>query len=181
MKSSFLYFPLFLESVEKKIDTFFILIRKVVVLMTERQKRFADEYIIDLNATRAYKVAYPSVKKDESAAVNASKLLRNTNVKEYIEKRLAEIADEKIADASEVMEYLTKVMRGEGKEEVVAVEGQGEGYSSACIVEKAINIKDRIKAAELLGKRYSLFTDKIQLNSDAVVQIIDDVPGDEDG
>ena len=52
--------------------------------MTEAQKRFCDEYLIDLNATRAYKVAYPNCKKDETASVNGSKLLRNTKVKGYI-------------------------------------------------------------------------------------------------
>ena len=118
---------------------FFILKGKAVVLTTERQKRFADEYIIDLNATRAYKAAYQTVKKDETAAVNASKLLRNTNIKSYIDEKLDKIADEKIAKASEVMEYLTKTMRGEGKEEIVAVEGHGDGISSACIVEKAMD------------------------------------------
>ncbi len=147
--------------------------------MTERQKRFADEYIIDLNATRAYKAAYPTVKRDETAAVNASKLLRNTNIKSYIDERLNKISDEKIAKASEVMEYLTKTMRGEDKEEVVAVEGHGDGFSSACIVEKAINIKDRIKAAELLGKRYGLFSEKLQLGGSVGVQILDDISGDE--
>ena len=54
--------------------------------MTEKQKIFADEYLIDLNATRAYRVAYPSVKKEESAAVNGSKLLRNAKVAEYYRK-----------------------------------------------------------------------------------------------
>ena len=56
--------------------------------MTENQKRFADEYLIDLNATRAYKIAYPNVKKDDAAAVNGSKLLRNTKVTKYIEERM---------------------------------------------------------------------------------------------
>lgn len=58
--------------------------------MTEAQKRFCDEYLIDLNATRAYKVAYPRCKKDETANVNGSKLLRNTKVQEYISKRMKE-------------------------------------------------------------------------------------------
>ena len=58
--------------------------------MTKKQKIFADEYLIDLNATRAYRVAYPSVKKDETAAVNGSKLLRNTKVQEYISERMQE-------------------------------------------------------------------------------------------
>ena len=59
--------------------------------MTKKQKIFADEYLIDLNATRAYRVAYPSVKKDETAAVNGSKLLRNTKVQEYISERMQEL------------------------------------------------------------------------------------------
>ena len=58
--------------------------------MTEKQKIFADEYLIDLNATRAYRVAYPSVKKEEAAAVNGSKLLRNTKVAAYIQERMQE-------------------------------------------------------------------------------------------
>lgn len=61
-----------------------------VVLLTEKQKRFADEYLIDLNATRAYKVAYPNVRKDETAAAAAARLLRNVKVASYIEKRIKE-------------------------------------------------------------------------------------------
>lgn len=59
--------------------------------MTDAQKRFCDEYLIDLNATRAYKVAYSRCKKDETANVNGSKLLRNTKVQEYISKKQQEI------------------------------------------------------------------------------------------
>ena len=56
--------------------------------MTDAQKRFCDEYLIDLNATRAYKVAYSRCKKDETANVNGSKLLRNTKVQDYISERM---------------------------------------------------------------------------------------------
>ena len=56
--------------------------------LTDKQKIFCDEYLIDLNATRAYKVAYNRVKNDETAMVNGSKLLRNTKVAEYINKRM---------------------------------------------------------------------------------------------
>ncbi|MCI1999569.1 MAG: terminase small subunit [Clostridia bacterium] len=141
--------------------------------MTEKQKRFADEYIIDLNATRAYKAAYPSVKKDEAAAACASKLLRNTKVKKYVDEQLKKINDRKIAKAQEVMQYLSKVMRGEEKEEVPILCGDG------CqeLVKKDIGAKDRIKAAELLGKRYNLFTDNVKLEGTAAVQIIDDIGG----
>lgn len=49
--------------------------------MTEKQRIFADEYLIDLNATRAYRVAYPSVKKDETAAAAAARMLRMLRLK----------------------------------------------------------------------------------------------------
>ncbi|WP_243281644.1 terminase small subunit [Eubacterium maltosivorans] len=147
--------------------------------MTEKQKRFADEYLIDLNGTRAYKVAYPSVKKDQVAATNAGRLLRNAEVKTYIDEQLEKIHNEKTADAQEVLEYLTAVMRNEQTEEVVVVEGTGDGCSEACTMEKDTSIKDRVKAAELLGKRYSLFTDKVDLNADMDLKITVDYGEDE--
>ena len=58
--------------------------------MTGKQKIFADEYLIDLNATRAYRVAYPSVKKDETAASAAARMLRNVKVAKYITERMEE-------------------------------------------------------------------------------------------
>lgn len=139
--------------------------------MTEKQKRFADEYLIDLNGTRAYKVAYPSVKKDQVAATAAGRLLRNVEVKTYIDEQLEKIHNEKTADAQEVLEYLTAVMRNEQTEEVVVVEGTGDGCSEARTMEKDTSIKDRVKAAELLGKRYSLFTDKMELDADMALDI----------
>lgn len=129
--------------------------------MTDRQQKFADEYIIDCNATRAYKVAYPNVKSDNSAHACGAKLLRNATVTAYIEEKLTEISDQKTAKAQEVMEYLTSVMRGESKSSVVVVEGYGEGCSEAKIIEKPPDEKERLKAAELLGRRYAMFTDKV--------------------
>ncbi len=147
--------------------------------MTEKQKRFADEYLIDLNGTRAYKVAYPKVKNDATAAQAASRMLRNVKVKTYIDEQLEKIHNEKTADAQEVLEYLTAVMRNEQTEEVVVVEGTGDGYSEARTMEKDTSIKDRVKAAELLGKRYSLFTDKVDLNADMDLKITVDYGEDE--
>ena len=45
--------------------------------MTDKQRKFCDEYLIDLNATRAYKLAYPNVKSESAATSGASRLLRN--------------------------------------------------------------------------------------------------------
>ena len=137
--------------------------------LTDKQMIFANEYLVDLNATRAYKKAYPNVKKDSAARANGSKLLTNTNIKTYIDEQLKKIEDESIANATEVMKYLTAVMRNEVTEEVVVVEGEGEGCSSARIVKKDISAKDRNKAAELLGKRYRLFVDKIQADVNQTV------------
>ncbi len=143
--------------------------------LTDKQMIFANEYLIDLNATRAYKKAYPNVKKDSVAASAAVRMLRNVKVKNYIDEQLKKIEDESIADATEVMKYLTAVMRNELTEEVVVVEGEGEGCSSARIVKKDISAKDRNKAAELLGKRYRLFTEKVEVDGVQQVQIVDDI------
>ena len=130
--------------------------------LTPKQRIFCNEYLIDMNATRAYKKAYPNVKKDETAAAAGARMLKNVKVKSYLEEQLKKIEDESIADATEVMKYLTKVMRNEVTEQVVVVEGCGDGCSEARIVHKDISAKDRNKAAELLGKRYALFTDKVE-------------------
>lgn len=137
--------------------------------LTDKQRIFVNEYLVDLNATRAYKKAYKSCKKDETARVNGSKLLTNTNIKGYIDEQLKKIEDKSIADAAEVMKYLTKVMRNEVTEEVVVVEGHGEGVSSARRIKKDMSAKDRNKAAELLGKRYRLFVDKVEADVNQVV------------
>lgn len=148
--------------------------------LTEKQKLFVDEYLIDLNATRAYKVAYPHVKSDGAAMSAASRLLRNVKVKAYIDEQLEKVSSGKIADVQEVMEYLTKVMRREMKESVVVTvtkehseyvdTGDGKPRKKTVkeevpqIVEIPAKLSDANKAAELLGKRYALFTDKAEVN-----------------
>lgn len=135
--------------------------------LTEKQKLFVDEYLIDLNATRAYKVAYPHVKSEGTARACSSRLLTKANIKTYIDEQLKKISSEKIADAKEVMEYLTKVMRGESQSEVLSLCGSGRQE----VIEKGPEEKDRLKAAELIGKRYGLFTDKVDSNIDMDLHI----------
>lgn len=130
--------------------------------LTEKQKQFIDEYIIDLNGTRAYKAVYKNCKKDETARANASRLLTKANIKAYIDKCLEEIHSKKSADAKEVIEYLTSVMRGESFAQIVVVEGTGDGCSKAVKLNKKPDEKEKLKAAELLGKRFGLFIDKQQ-------------------
>ena len=137
--------------------------------LTDKQRKFCDEYLIDLNATRAYKAAYPHVKSEGAARACASKLLTKANIKTYLDK----ISSEKTADAKEVMEYLTSVMRGESQAEIVVIEGTGDGCSDARRMSKAPDEKERLKAAELLGRRYGLFKENVNLEVEPVVLVND--------
>lgn len=141
--------------------------------MTDKQRKFCDEYLIDLNATRAYKAAYPHVKSEGAARACASKLLTKANIKTYIDEQLDKISSEKTADAKEVMEYLTSVMRGESQAEIVVIEGTGDGCSDARRMSKAPDEKERLKAAELLGRRYGLFKENVNLGVEPVVLVND--------
>lgn len=148
--------------------------------LTVKQHQFCDEYLVDLNATRAYMAVYHNIKNEETAASAASRLLRNVNVSEYINIQLEKLHDERTADAKEVMEYLTSVLRGDSKSEIVVVEGMGEGCSSARKMDKTPDEKERLKAAELLGRRYGIFTDKIKTDVDTQLNISIDYGGGKD-
>lgn len=148
--------------------------------MTDKQQIFADEYLKDLNGTRAYKVAYPNVKKDSVARAAASRLLANVNVKNYIDEQLEKMHNARTADAQEVLEYLASVMRGESISTVVQTEFVGDGMSETKLIEKPPDEKERLKAAELLGKRHALFTDKQQVEVTETPIFVDDL-SDADG
>lgn len=142
-------------------------------MLNQRQKMFADEYLVSGNAEQAaIKAGYS----EKYARGNAHKLVANSGIKEYLEEKLKEIESRKIADAAEVMRYLTSVMRNETKEEVPIVVNQGE-YSEIQMVKKDTSIKDRNKAAEMLAKRFGILTDKVSLEIAPVV-IKDDVSDD---
>lgn len=144
--------------------------------LTEKQKRFADYYIETGNATEAAVRAGYSKK---YANTNASKLLQNTTLKSYIDERLKQMDEKRVATAEEVMKYLTSVMRGETQSEVVVVENVGDFMSEARTMNKAPDEKERLKAAELIGKRYGIWTDKQNIEVQGAVTFIDDI-GDED-
>lgn len=136
--------------------------------MTAKQQRFCDEYLIDLNATQAAIRAGYSKKTAYSIGVEN---LKKPEIKKYIADRMAEKDAALIADQDEVLKYLTSVLRGETQSEVVVVEGQGDGYSEARTMQKAPDEKERLKAAELLGKRYGLYTEKINETVDMELNI----------
>lgn len=147
--------------------------------MTEKQMLFCEEYLKDpeLNATKAYLRVYTTCKKPEAAKACASRLMAKPEIKEYIRKKLDEIHDQNTADANEVMEYLTSVMRGNSKSEVLKLDG--DGYQK--VIEKRPEEKDRLKAAELIGKRYGMFKDNISMDSDVELNIKVDYGSDDKG
>lgn len=140
--------------------------------LTLKQKAFCDYYIESGNATEA---AIRAGYSKGTAKVIGSENLTKPYLKSYIDERLKQIEDKRIAKPEEVLKHLTAAMRGEIQEDVVIVEGDGDGCSSARIIKKEICAKDRIKAAELLGKRYRLFTENLKVEGNVPVQIVDDI------
>lgn len=135
--------------------------------MTARQKKFCDEYLISGNATdAAIKAGYSP----KTAYSMGNENLNKPELKAYIETELEKLHSAKIADAQEVLEYLTAVMRGQHTEQVLKLAGDG-----VQVVEDIdVSAKERLKAAELIGKRYGLFTDKVGLEGAVPVVIMGD-------
>lgn len=129
-----------------------------------RQKRFCDEYLIDLNATQA---AIRAGYSEKTAGVTAAENLRKPNIKAYIDQRMAEKESALIADQNEVLKYLTAVMRGESESSVLARQEDG----SEEVIEKPPDEKERLRAAELLGKRYGLYKDTVDQTVDMELNI----------
>ena len=128
----------------------------------KKHKVFADEYLIDMNGTRAYLVAYPNAKTN-SASARANSLLKREDIRKYIDEELERMHNERTASAQEVIEYLTSVMRGESESSVLA--GCGDGCEE--VIVKPPDEREKLKAAELLGKRYGIFTEKVDVNNES--------------
>lgn len=135
--------------------------------MNERQKRFADEYIIHGNAHKACIEAGYS---KNYAKSQSHKLLENVGIKAYLDEQLEKLKSEKIADQEEVMEFLTAVMRGEVEEPVLI--SVDVGVQEVRSVRP--NASTRRQAAVDLGKRYGMWTDKLNVQSEERVVIVDD-------
>ena len=119
--------------------------------LTPKQKAFADYYIELGNATEAaQKAGYKGNNLNRIASENLSKL----DIKQYIEEKMEEISSNRIAKAEEVLQYLTRVIRDEETEQVVVTKSAGDFITEIEIVDKKLDAKDKIKASELLAKRY---------------------------
>ena len=139
--------------------------------LTIKQKAFAEYYIELGNATEAaIKAGYNPKTARQIGSMNLTKV----DIKSYIDEKMKEIESDRIAKAEEVLAFLSASLRGEVLEEVISTESI-DGMIKPVILKKQLSAKDRIKAAELLGKRYALFTEKVDLEGNVGVTIIDDI------
>ena len=164
--------------------------------MTDAQKRFCDEYLIDLNATRAYKVAYSRCKKDETANVNGSKLLRNTKVQEYISEKMKDREQRTKITQDMVIKELAKIAfldirklyteNGQLKnvadidsdtagaisslETLEEYERYGDDREKVGDTQK-VRLLDKTKALELLGKHLGMFKDKVEIEQNKPFEV----------
>ena len=147
--------------------------------LNEKQKRFCEEYLIDLNATQA---AIRAGYSEKTAYTIGQKLTKKSEVKAYIEEKLETLKNERTADTQEIMEYLTSVMRGESESEEIVLKGVGKGSQKIEKVQKRPSEKDKLKAAELLGKRFGMFTEKVEVDgeirSEKLSDVLDQVGGE---
>lgn len=145
--------------------------------LTAKQQRFCDEYLIDLNATQAaIRAGYSKKTANRIGTENLSKPV----IREYIENRMAEKEAALIANQDEVLKYLTSVLRGQSKSTEIVIEGLGDGSTKARKMEKEPSEKDKLKAAELLGKRYGLYTEKVEEKVDMELNVTIDYGDEED-
>ena len=131
-----------------------------MVKLTEKQKRFVDEYLIDLNATQA---AIRAGYKEKTARFTGAENLTKPNIKVELEKRNAEIKSQKTMDMQEVMERLAAIARGETVEQQVTNKGT--------VVEVESKTSDQIRAMELIGKRYGAWTDKKEVTGGLEINV----------
>ena len=140
--------------------------------LNEKQKRFCEEYLIDLNATQA---AIRAGYSEKTAYTIGQKLTKKSEVKAYIEEKIETLKNERTADTQEIMEYLTSVMRGESESEEIVLKGVGKGSQKIEKVHKKPSEKDKLKAAELLGKRFGMFKEKVEVDGEIRSEKLSDV------
>ena len=132
-------------------------------MLNVKQEAFCLHYAQTGNATESYKRAGYKTKNDNAAAASARRLLITAKVQARLAELAEEMASDKIANAKEIQERLTAILRGELSEQQVVVEGCGDGVSEARIVHRDPQLKDVIKAAETLARMQGAFDNKVQV------------------
>ncbi|MDU7810801.1 MAG: terminase small subunit [Staphylococcus epidermidis] len=137
-----------------------------------KQQAFVDEYI---KTGTAYQSAIRAGYSEKYAKSSSHKLLENVGIKAEIDKRMEKLKKDTIADQDEILQYLTSVLRGEVTDQELIPIQVGRGEMEVEELEKRSDTNARTKAAELLGKRYMMWTDKQQIETTATVQFNDDI------
>ena len=137
-----------------------------------KQQAFVDEYI---KTGTAYQSAIRAGYSEKYAKSSSHKLLENVGIKVEIDKRMEKLKKDAIADQDEILQYLTSVLRGEVTDQELIPIQVGRGQMDVEELEKRSDTNARTKAAELLGKRYMMWTDKQQIETTATVQFNDDI------
>lgn len=134
------------------------------MLKNQKWESFCLYFAKTGNASEAYKAAGYKAKNNETAAASARRLLQNANILERIRELTDEMRSEKIANAAEMQEILTRIARQEQEEEVVVVEGIEKGVSEARIVKKRPSNQDAIKAISQLARMQGVDTGGSSVN-----------------
>ena len=142
-------------------------------LSNAKWERFCLEYAKSANASEAYRKVYNSKSSAQVLSQSASRLLKNEKIQARLAELHEEMASEKIANAAEVQERLTRILRLEQMEDVVVVEGIDKGVSEARVVQKRPNLKDVIKAGETLSKMQGAFDNSVNVNVSPIVFVED--------
>ena len=129
--------------------------------MTERQERFCQEFAKCGNATLS---AISAGYSERSAKQVGSRLMTNVDLQNRIKELQGEIKNENIMDARQMQEVLTSIILQESEEEVIVVEGCGDGISEAVTKKKKPSQSDRIKAIQLLARMQGVLDNSATLN-----------------
>jgi len=164
--------------------------------MTEAQKRFCDEYILDFNATRAYRAAYPKCKTDEAASAAGCRMLGNVNVQRYIQEQKEEMKEKINVTKEQVINQIARIAFGDirklynengglkniqdldddaaaivaGIETTEEFDGYGEDREQIGYTKK-VKIASKDKALDMLGKYFGIFKEKVEINSDKPFEV----------
>lgn len=147
----------------------------MAALTNPKWEAFALHYAKTGNATESYRVAGYSARTENALNSSATRLLKSAKIQERLAELAAEMNSDKIAGIREIQEILTAIARGETTDDAVTVEAQGEGISKTKVTPIRTSNRDRIKAAETLGKMQGAFDTRLQ------VEMMIPIFGGEDG
>ena len=125
--------------------------------LTKNQRRFCEEYVNNSqNGTQAYLKAYKTCKKEETARTNASRLLTNANISQYVKELQEKLKEKAIMSAEERMIWLAKVVKGDVKH--TSYDSNGNSY------ENEAYISDKMRAIDIMNKMTGEYTTNIKSN-----------------